>query len=75
MATDVHEGGSRREPGLGLALLTILVMVLTTVVLYGLIYLLMLGVAATSAGSSAREAPRTSEQPGVVSPAAPDRRK
>ena len=75
MAIDVHEGGNRPEPGLALALLTVLVMVLTTAVLYGLIYVLMLGVAATSAGSSAREAPRTSEQPGVVSPATPDRRK
>ena len=68
MAIDVHEGGNRPEPGLGLALLTVLVMVLTTAVLSGLIYVLMLAVAATSSGRHDRA---TSEQPAVVSPAKP----
>jgi hypothetical protein len=50
MAIDVDEGGARPEPGLGLALLTVLAMLLTTAVLALLIYLLMLGVTATSSG-------------------------
>jgi hypothetical protein len=69
MAIDVHEGGSRPEPGLALALLAVLVMVLTTAVLSVLIYVLMLAVSATSAGS--RQAPSASEPPAVVSPATP----
>jgi hypothetical protein len=67
MAIDVHDGGHRPEPGLGLALLTVLVMVLTTAVLSGLIYLLMLGVAATSAG---QQSTRGAEQPAIAAPAA-----
>ena len=67
MAIDAHEGGHRPEPGLGLALLTVLVMVLTTAVLSGLIYLLMLGVAATSSGQQSSPV----EQPAVSTPATP----
>ena len=66
MAVDVHEGENRREPGLALALLTVLVMVLTTFVLAGLIYVLMLGVSATSAG---RQPLSGTPQPAAVSPA------
>jgi hypothetical protein len=66
MATDVHEGGTRPEPGLALALLAVLVMVVTTFVLAGLIYVLMLGVSATSAG---RQALPGTQQPAAVSPA------
>jgi len=66
MAIDVHEGGHRPEPGLGLALLTVLVMVLTTAVLSGLIYLLMLGVSATSAG---QQSTRGADQPAITTPA------
>ena len=62
MATDAHEG-TRVEPGLGLALLTVLIMVGTTAVLAGLIYALMLGVAATSAGRD--DAPAVPPQPPV----------
>lgn len=69
MAIDVHEGGNRPEPGLGLALLAVLVMVLTTAVLSALIYVLMLAVSATSAGS--RQAPAAFDAPAVVSPATP----
>jgi hypothetical protein len=72
MALEAHDVGNRPEPGLGLALLTVLVMVLTTAVLSGLIYVLMLGVAATSAGS--RTAPTTVQQPAAVSPASPDKK-
>jgi hypothetical protein len=68
MATDVHEGGTRPEPGLGLALLAVLVMVMTTAVLSGLIYVLMLAVTATSAGQQARP---PAEQPAAVSPVSP----
>lgn len=38
------EEGHRMEPGLGLALLTVLVMLLVTAVLAGLIYLLMIAI-------------------------------
>ena len=67
MAIDAHEGGHRPEPGLGLALLTVLVMVLTTAILSGLIYLLMLGVAATSSGQHSSP---VAEQPAIAAPAA-----
>jgi hypothetical protein len=66
MAVDVHEGGNRPEPGLGLALLAVAVMVLTTAVLAALIYVLMLAVTATSSG---RQAPPAVDQPAAVSPA------
>ena len=77
MAIDVDEGGHRPEPGLGLALLTVLGMVLTTGVLAALIYLLMLGVAATSSGklesNTAPAAPvaQPSQQPPASSPILP----
>ena len=44
------DDGLHPEPGLARALLTVLTMVVTTAVLFALIYLLMLGVAATSQG-------------------------
>lgn len=68
MATDVDDGGHRSEPGLGLALLAVLVMVLTTAVLAGLIYVLMLGVSATSTGAPQQGG----SSPAVVSPATPE---
>jgi hypothetical protein len=77
MAIGVDEGGHRPEPGLGLALLTVLGMVLTTAVLAGLIYLLMLGVTATSSGKpTSNAAPVTpvaqpSQQPAASSPILP----
>jgi hypothetical protein len=49
------DDGLRPEPGLGRALLTVLTMVVTTAVLFALIYLLMLGVAATSQGRPATD--------------------
>ena len=66
MAIDAHDAGHRPEPGLGLALLTVLVMVLTIAVLSGLIYVLMLAVAATSSGQQSPVA----EQPALTAPAA-----
>jgi hypothetical protein len=68
MAIDVHDGAHRPEPGLGLALLAVLVMVLTTAVLSGLIYLLMLGVTATSSG---QQSSTGAEQPAIAAPASP----
>jgi hypothetical protein len=50
MATNVDESGHRPEPGLGLALLTVLGMILTIGVLSLLIWGLMIAVAATTAG-------------------------
>lgn len=44
----MEEGGHRPEPGLGLALLTVLTMILWTGLLAFLIYALMTAVAATS---------------------------
>ena len=59
--------GSRMEPGLGLALLTVLVMLGVTAILAGLIYLLMVaispidqrrpGAAASGAPAAAQQAP------------------
>jgi hypothetical protein len=50
------DDGLHQEPGLARALLTVLTMVVTTAVLFVLIYLLMLGVAATSQGRPATDA-------------------
>jgi hypothetical protein len=50
MATNFDEGGRKPEPGLGLALLTVLGMMLTIGVLSLLIWGLMIAVAATTAG-------------------------
>jgi hypothetical protein len=50
MAIDVDDDGNRREPGIGLALLTVLGMILTIGVLSLLIWGLMIAVAATTAG-------------------------
>ena len=66
MATDAHDGAHRAEPGLGLALIAVLVMVVTTAILAGLIYLLMLAVAATSSGQLSSPV----EQPAISAPAA-----
>ena len=50
MANEFDEGGNRPEPGLGLALLTVLGMILTMGVLSLLIWALMVGVTATTGG-------------------------
>jgi hypothetical protein len=47
MAT-IDDSGNRREPGMALALLAVLAMILTMAVLSALIWALMVGVAATS---------------------------
>jgi hypothetical protein len=52
MATQVDDRDVRTEPGMGLALLTVLGMILTIAVLSGLIWAIMLGVVATTAGRS-----------------------
>ena len=62
MATEVEEHDVRSEPGIGLALLTVLGMILTIGVLSVLIWALMLGVAATTAGrNEAGTTPRPGE--------------
>ena len=50
MATEVDDRDLTKEPGLGLALLTVLGMILTIAVLSAGIWALMLGVTATTAG-------------------------
>ena len=62
------EEGHRMEPGLGLALLTVLVMLLVTAVLAGLIYLLMVAISPID-----QRTPRskTSESPVVEQQAPP----
>lgn len=70
MAIEADDTGHRPEPGLARALLTVLTMVLTTAVLFGLIYLLMLGVAATSRGGPGTESSPSpvAEQPRAAQP-------
>ena len=50
MANEIDEGGNRREPGIGVALLTVLTMILVMAVLSVLIWVLMVAVAATTGG-------------------------
>lgn len=59
MATEVDDREHVKEPGIGLALLTVLGMILTIAVLSLLIWALMIGVAATTAGRQ----PQTTSQP------------
>ena len=50
MAIEVDEGGNRREPGMGAALITTGAMILVIAVLSVLIWVLMVAVAATTGG-------------------------
>jgi hypothetical protein len=56
MATEVDDRDLTKEPGLGLALLTVLGMILTIAVLSMMIWALMIGVTATTAGRSDQSA-------------------
>ena len=47
---EVDDHGAKREPGMGAALLTVLGMILTIAVLSVLVWALMVGVTATTAG-------------------------
>ena len=56
MATQVDDRDVRTEPGMGLALLTVLGMILTIAVLSVIIWAIMVGVVATTAGRSDQSA-------------------
>ena len=56
MANELDDREERPEPGIGLALLTVLGMILTIGVLSLLIWALMIGVAATTAGRNEKGA-------------------
>ena len=73
MATQAEDAGHRPAPGLARALLAVLTMVVTTGVLSGLIYVLMLGIAATSQGRPEGEASPSpvAAQPRAAQPAQP----
>ena len=71
--------GHRMEPGLGLALLTVLVMLLVTGILAGLIYLLMVAIspidqrtprAAASGAPAVQQPAAQGTQPAPAAPAA-----
>jgi hypothetical protein len=75
MATNVDEG-NRPEPGMGLALLSVLVIILTMALLSGLIWALMVGITATSSSSGESGTPPAAQsQPSIIdqraAPAAP----
>ena len=59
MATEVDDHDVTKEPGLGLALLTVLGMILTIAVLGVMIWGLMLGVTATTAGRNDQSGAQT----------------
>lgn len=59
MATEVDDRDLTKEPGLGLALLTVLGIIVTIAVLSVMIWGLMLGVTATTAGRSDQNAAQT----------------
>ena len=62
MATEVEDGVNPREPGMGVALLVVAGMILMMAVLSALIWALMVGVAATTAGKGdAAKLPAKSE--------------
>jgi len=66
MAIQADDGGQRPEPGLARALLSVFTMVLTTAILFVLIYLLMLGVSATSQQGSSQGGSATNASPSPV---------
>ena len=62
MAIEVDDRDHRSEPGMGVALITVLGMILTIAVLSVLIWVLMIGVTATTAGRHDQTAtPRPAE--------------
>lgn len=63
MANQIDEHEAIREPGLGLALLTVLAIILTITVLSVLIWVLMVGVVATTEGRHERS---TAPAPGEM---------
>jgi Na+-transporting methylmalonyl-CoA/oxaloacetate decarboxylase gamma subunit len=58
MAIQVDDREHHPEPGMGIAMLTVLAMILTIAVLSLLIWAMMIGVAATTAGRSEHAAPQ-----------------
>ena len=64
MATEVEDRDIRPEPGLGVALLTTLGIILTVAVLAVLVWVLMIGVASTTAGRNEAAAP--AQRPGPL---------
>lgn len=72
MAIDVDDSGNRPEPGMALALLAVLAMILTIAVLSALIWALMVGVAATSTGKGEpAAAPAAESQQSIMDQKAP----
>lgn len=71
MAIDMEEGGHRPEPGLGMALMTVLTMIVCTAVLAFLIYVLMTAVAATSSDKASALEPMRSPALAVAYDRAP----
>jgi hypothetical protein len=66
MAT-IDDSGNRPEPGIALALLAVLAMILTMAVLSALIWALMVGVAATSTSKgNPAAAPAAETQPSMM---------
>jgi hypothetical protein len=67
MARLDDDSGNRREPGMALALLSVLAMIMTMAVLSVLIWALMVGVAATSTSKGKPDgAPAVQAQPSLM---------